>query len=121
MYVLQEVVKVAIVVRVAVAVIPIQLKFYQLQQAQTNNKKLKIKQVHKSDGIHSEVQNVCIFIKFQVSLFVLTSFAAVQVKTTKKNTHVSLTPKSGFQSQKKKKKKNIQAKLKKVILFSSMQ
>ena len=61
MCVLQEVVIVAIVVRVAVAVIQIRLKFYQLHQAQANNKKrLKINRVRKSDGIHSEVQNVCI-------------------------------------------------------------
>lgn len=60
MCVLQEVVIVAIVVRVAVAVIQIQLKFYQLHQAQANNKTLKINRVRKSDGIHSEVQNVCI-------------------------------------------------------------
>lgn len=60
MCVLQEVVKVAIVVRVAVAVIQIQLKFYQLHLAQANNKIHKIKPVRKSDGIHSEVQNVCI-------------------------------------------------------------
>lgn len=60
MCVLQEVVKVAIVVRVAVAVIQIQLKFYQLHLAQANNKIYKIKPVRKSDGIHSEVQNVCI-------------------------------------------------------------
>lgn len=65
MCVLQEVVKVAIAVRVAAAVIPIQLKFYQLQQAQTNNKIHKINRVHKWDGIHFEVQNVCIAPSFK--------------------------------------------------------
>lgn len=105
MYVLQEVVKVAIVVRVAVAVIPIQLKFCQLQQAQANNKKLKIKRVRKSDGIHSEVQNVCI------SSNSTSFFLSLKSRRTSKDKKscVTNTKKNLAQSQEAK-KKNIQAK-----------
>lgn len=71
---LQEVVKVVIVGAVAVVAIQIRLKFYQLQQAQANNKITKA--VRKLDGIHFEVQNVCIAL-IEIQLFFSISFELI--------------------------------------------